>query len=124
MAMNTCFRLRFSVAVIFCGYMAMSPKKKMSLAQVSSGRLNGRWVEEFMRITESSAGDGVPRHIEALTVYFLARVIQRARAFILTKSPDFSEASGDRLMVNMAVPVAHAQEVGVSRSFQRCLNWA
>ena len=27
-------------------------------------------------------------------------------------------------MVNMAVPVAHAQEVSVSKSFQRCLNWS
>ncbi len=97
---------------------------KMALAEVSSGRMNGRWVEEFMRVVESSDEDGVPRHIEALTVYFLARVIQRARAFMLAQSPDFSEALGDRMMVNMAVPVAHAQDVGVSQNFQRCLKWA
>ena len=97
---------------------------KMALAEVSAERPTGMWVEDFMRATQASDINSMRGNIEALTVYFLARVIQRARSFIITKTPDFSEKAGDRLMVNMAVPVAHAQEVQISKSFQRCLNLA
>lgn len=97
---------------------------KMALADVSSGRFDSHWIEEFKRTTGSSDQSIVPGHVEALTVYFLARVIQRAKAFILTRSPDFSEALGDRYMVNMAMPVAHAQEIEVNMAFRRCLSWA
>ena len=59
-----------------------------------------------------------------MTAYFLARVIQKAKAFILKKSPDFDESCGDRCFLNMAVPVAHAEETTIAAAFENCLRRA
>lgn len=97
---------------------------KMVLADAAVGQSDGTWLAEFAR-ESSFLNDREPKELSQLfTAYFLARVIQRAKSFILSQTPDFDEAAGDRCMVNMAVPVAHAQEKAIANSFERCLRCA
>lgn len=97
---------------------------KPALADAASGKTTSEWLEEFNRTTMFLKDVGLDKRLELLTVYFLARVMHRARSFIISKTPEFDEEKGDRCWVNMAVPVAHAEEVNVARSFERCLRCA
>jgi len=96
----------------------------MVLAGISGIQSGGPWVPEFRR--QAGLPDDVllNSRVEELTTYFLSCAVQRARTFILQKTPDFDEALGDRLMVNMSVPVAHLQNEAIAGAFERCLRSA
>jgi hypothetical protein len=97
---------------------------KMILADAAAGRSEGAWLTEFARETSVLNDGELNERSQLFAAYFLARVIQHAKSFILSRTPDFDEAAGDRCMVNMAVPVAHAQEKAIANSFDRCLRRA
>ncbi|HRT07410.1 MAG TPA: hypothetical protein P5038_10820 [Candidatus Paceibacterota bacterium] len=97
---------------------------KMVLGDTAREQPNRAWLAEFARETDSVNDGELKERAEHFTAYFLARVIQEAKAFILRQTPDFDEAAGDRWMVNMAVPVAHAQDNTVAHAFERCLRRA
>src|SRR5205823_4664277 len=97
---------------------------KMVLADASTEQNNSTWIDEFRGTADFLKNGTLAERAELFTAYFLARVIRRARGFILSQTPDFDEAVGDRCMVNMAVPVAHAQESSIAKSFDRCLRRA
>ena len=97
---------------------------KMTLAETASGQTAGVWAAEFRRLREHHPDAVFATNPGLLTVYFLARAIQKAKAFILTKTPDFDESRGDRYFINMAVPVAHAEESAIAAAFDKCLRQA
>ncbi len=97
---------------------------KMVLADAAVEQSSRTWLAEFARETSFLNDGELNERSQLFTAYFLARVIQHATSFILTQTPDFDEAAGDRCMVNMAVPVAHAQEKAIANSFDRCLRRA
>lgn len=97
---------------------------KMVLAEISGAEPAGPWAAEFRRQSGRPDQTALNASVEELTTYYLACVIHRARAFILQKTPDFDETLGDKLMVNMSVPVAHAQDSSVVSAFAHCLRCA
>lgn len=62
--------------------------------------------------------------VEAAVIHLLATVLRKALTFILTLRPDFGRHPQDLWSVNMAVPVAHADDATVCSSFERCLKMA
>lgn len=97
---------------------------KMALAETASGQLDGAWAANLRHAAESHPTSTLARKPGDLAAYFLARVIQRARAFILSRSAGFDESRGDRCFLNMAVPVAHAQDARVATEFDTSLRKA
>lgn len=97
---------------------------KMVLADAAIERSSSAWLADFARESSFLNAGELKERSQLFTAYFLARVIQRAKSFILSQTPDFDEAAGDRCMVNMAVPVAHAQDTEIACSFERCLRCA
>lgn len=97
---------------------------KMILAETASGQTDGLWATEFRRLSEHQPDAALASNPGGLTAYFLARAIQKAKAFILAKSPDFDESRGDRCFLNMAVPVAHAEQTTIAATFESCLRKA
>ena len=90
---------------------------KMALAEFAEDNTAGLWAANFLRLREHEPQIDLFANPTSLTIYFLARTIQKAKAFILTKSPDFNEAHGDRCFINMAVPVAHAEKTLIADKF-------
>lgn len=97
---------------------------KMTLAELAAGKNSGVWAGDFLRLSERYPHAPLAANPAGLTVYFLARAIQKAKAFIAQKSPDFDEANGDRCFLNMAVPVAHAEKTAIANKFDACLRQA
>jgi hypothetical protein len=97
---------------------------KMALAETASGQTDGAWAANLRHAAEGYPTSTLARKPGDLAAYFLARVIQRARAFILSKSAGFDESRGDRCFLNMAVPVAHAQDTRVAAEFDTSLRKA
>lgn len=97
---------------------------KMALAELASGKSTGVWAAEFIRLSARFPNASLASSPEGLTIYFLARTIQKAKAFISQKHTDFNEAHGDRCFLNMAVPVAHAEEKIIADKFDQCLRKA
>lgn len=97
---------------------------KMALAETALGKTAGARLDN--RVPSASWIRWIERKgcPEIATLYFLARILQQARAFIVARAPDFDESKGDRCMVNLAVPVAHAQERVIASAFERCLRCA
>lgn len=97
---------------------------KMTLAELADGKKSGVWAAGFLRLSERYPHAPLAANPADLTAYFLARTIQKAKSFILQKSPDFDEANGDRCFLNMAVPVAHAENTAIANKFDACLRQA
>jgi len=97
---------------------------KMALAEFAEDNTAGLWAANFLQLREDEPQIDLFANPTSLTIYFLARTIQKAKAFILTKSPDFNEAHGDRCFINMAVPVAHAEKTLIADKFEHCLRQA
>lgn len=97
---------------------------KMALAEATCSELGDSWVQEFRRQTGASNDEKTAAVVENLTAYFLARAISKARDFIRQHTPNFGEVQGDRLSANMAIPIAHEEEIAVEAAFQRCLRKA
>ena len=60
--------------------------------------------------------------VEALVIFYLAAIIRHCRTVLLAQRPDFGKHKGDAFSVNMAVPVAHAEDG--EEVFAECLNRA
>jgi hypothetical protein len=97
---------------------------KMALAEIAMGHADGAWANNFRQATAHLPANSPARNSGDLVAYFLSRVIQRAKAFIASKSPGFDESRGDHCFLNMAVPVAHAQETKVAAAFEASLRKA
>jgi hypothetical protein len=97
---------------------------KMALTAVVEPRERLAWLENVEDRIPVEWRNAVPQHVEALTIYFLARILAEALRFIETQTPDFGQLEEDRCFVNMAVPVGHAQLRHVERKFLLVLRHA
>ena len=94
---------------------------KMALAGLADARDHKAWIRHVEASLPPDAT--TPTHIEALSVWFLARVLKAARSFIIEKWPDFTP-DRDFCFVNMAVPVAHAERPELEARFLGALRKA
>src|SRR5690606_25920776 len=83
---------------------------KMRLVAVVDSRRAGQWKPD------SSEDDA-----EAIVGYFLARVLAEVGSFLRLKWPDFGNHPEDYCMVNICVPIAHADGSTVEGSIKRAL---
>lgn len=97
---------------------------KMALAAVAEPREKEAWLRNVKDTLPPQWREAAPSHIEALTAFFLSRVLRVANDFIREKVPDFGQIPGDHCSVNMAVPVGHAQHPGIENIFRKALHRA
>ena len=97
---------------------------KMALADAVGQRKESAWLSEFRRMAKGADEEVLTTRLKVLTTYYLARVVQQARAFIVARTSGFNEALGDQVMVNMAIPVSHAQQTAIASVFESCLRCA
>ena len=95
---------------------------KMALAAVAEPRERLAWLRNIEGTVPGEWRNALPQHIEALTAYFLGRVLGQAMEFIRSKAPDFGRLAEDRCFVNMAVPVGHAQLRHIEQKFITALG--
>lgn len=94
---------------------------KMALAAVADSREREAWLKNIEQSVPSEWRDALPQNILAVTAFYLARILIQAREFIRRKQPDFGRHPEDRLFVNMAVPVGHAQMKHIEKIFLEVL---
>jgi hypothetical protein len=97
---------------------------KMGLYAAVGDRRGDPWLLALARHWPEDDETKLHTKIEALVIYYLAAVIRHGRKAVLAQRPDFDSEIGDSFSVNMAVPIAHAQESGVEAAFRHCLNRA
>src|SRR5262249_35589412 len=96
---------------------------KMALYASLRGRKNDRWIDPIARIWPEDDSDELENKIESLTAVYLGGVIRRCVRNIRQRLPEFG-GSEDIWTVNLAVPVAHAQDEDVEEAFHHCLGLA
>jgi len=99
------------------------PYLKMALYASLRGRRSDPWIDGVAHLWPDASFDELCERIETLVIFFLAGTIERSLAAIRERLPDFG-AEGDICTVNMAVPVAHAQDIAVENAFRNCLGLA
>ena len=98
---------------------------KMALVAACRNQPHDRTLDRFRSAAAKLHLEAQPPDlVEAAVVHLLATVLRKALAFILSLRPDFGKHPQDLWSVNMAVPVAHADDAAVCSSFERCLKKA
>lgn len=97
---------------------------KMALYATVRGHRSDPWLLGVAQHWPEDSEEELDRKVETLVVLYLAALIRHSLATLKAQLPDFGEVKGDLCAVNMAVPVAHAQDAAVEEAFRDCLNRA
>jgi len=100
---------------------------KHALVQSATNQFNDPVLSHCRRVRESgSSPDELSRFVETCAVYFLACALGAVRNEVRLRMPDFGTLPKDYMAVNLAVPVAYAEQDGVNRVYHRvlCEAWS
>jgi hypothetical protein len=95
---------------------------KMALFQSLRGQRNDPWITQLGSQWANFRSDEVQLWVERLISLFLGVMIQRAKAFIKLKQPDFGDDAQDGLQIMMAIPCAHAADRILQETYLSCLE--
>jgi hypothetical protein len=93
---------------------------KIALQRVSLGNLNDSVLANFRTVLPD--GESLPDFVEMCAVYLLAGVLSGVRVDVAKRFP--GSLPDDQIRVNLAIPVADANEPKVDRVFLRTLRHA
>jgi hypothetical protein len=97
---------------------------KMALYATVRGKRTDPWLLDIAQHWPEDTEEELQLKVEALVVFYLGTLLRSCLNELKKWRPDIGEHPGDLLSVNMAVPVAHAQDEHVEEAFSRCLNFA
>ena len=99
---------------------------KHALVRVALAQLDDPMLAPYKSVCEQSDISQLPRFIESCAVYFLAGTLGKVREQIRLKMPDFGKHPDDYMAVNLAVPVADAEQPDVNRLYHAilCEAWS
>ncbi len=96
---------------------------KHALVKVALGQLDDPVLKPYRRACEQS-NVKLSRFIESCAVYFLADALGGVRKQIRQRMQDFGSLPDDYMAVNLAVPVANAEQSAVEKMYTRILSEA
>lgn len=94
---------------------------KQALVKIALGQMNDPVLAPYRLACEQSAINELRSFVESCAVYFLAGALGTIRERIRERMPDFGSRHDDYVAVNLAVPVADAQQPNVFRLFHEIL---
>ncbi len=98
---------------------------KRALVEVALGQLGNPVLEPYRRVCNTHDDDHLCNFVESCAVYYLAGVLGTVRNQVRQRMPDFGKHPQDYMAVNLAVPVADAQQPQVEKLYNRvlCQAW-
>lgn len=93
---------------------------KNALVHIALGNLDDSLLNPYRKLCMQAVMD-LGDFIESCAVYFLAGALGEVRKQIRQKKPDFGQHNEDYLAVNMAVPVADAEQPLVNNLYNKIL---
>ena len=99
---------------------------KHALVKVALGQLGDPVLEPYRCACEQSDNVQLARFLESCAVYFLAGALGSVREQVRQRMPGFGSRSDDYMAVNLAVPVADAEQPNVNKLYHRilCEAWS
>lgn len=99
---------------------------KHALVKVALAQLGDPVLAPYRRVCEQSDVGHLPGFVISCAVYFLAGALGTVREQIRQRMPDFGNLPKDYMAVNLAVPVADAEQPDVNRLYHAilCEAWS
>lgn len=94
---------------------------KLALEKVALHKLNDAVLKPYIEAIGDNSTKRLSNFVQACGVYLLAGALGNVRKDIRKRFPDFGLQSKDYMAVNLAIPVADAEQPGVNALFQKVL---